>query len=113
MNAKSPEQDSHVLLPDSVAGSIPPLYATEHATDPVAQVKWFTPDSQWSWYLTEFDPATRTCFGLVQGFDTELGYFSLDEIEQARGPLGLRVERDLYFEPTPLSEINRDLAPER
>jgi hypothetical protein len=42
---------------------------------------------------------------LVDGFERELGYFSLDELEQLRGPLGLPVERDLYWKPTLLSEL--------
>jgi hypothetical protein len=29
----------------------------------------------------------------------------LSELESVRGPFGLRVERDLAFEPTPLSVI--------
>jgi DUF2958 family protein len=35
----------------------------------------------------------------------ELGYASLQELESVRRPLGLGFERDLYFKPTPLSEI--------
>ena len=31
----------------------------------------------------------------VDGFEKELGYFSLRELESARGPLGLPIERDL------------------
>ena len=93
---------SHDLIPDSI--EIPELYATQNEDDPPAVVKLFTPDSSWTWYVVEFDPVERLCFGLVVGHDRELGYFSLDELETARGPLGLNVERDLYFEPTPVSE---------
>lgn len=28
-----------------------------------------------------------------------------EEIESVRGPLGLPIERDLYFEPTPLETL--------
>jgi len=35
----------------------------------------------------------------------ELGYFSLKELEEIRGPLGLPIERDLDFEPKTLSEL--------
>ena len=66
-------------------------------------MKFFTPDSSWTWYVTEFDPAERRCFGLVIGHERELGYFSLAELESVRGPLGLPIERDLDFTPTPLS----------
>ena len=92
------------LLPDDIAKLLPPLYATENIDDPVAHVKLFTPDSSWSWFLTEFDPVQRLCFGFVIGLDQELGYFSLDELEAVRGPLGLPIERDLYWQPRPISE---------
>ena len=92
------------LLPDDIAQTLPPLYATEHETDPIVRVKFFTPDSSWTWFLTEYSPEKRLCFGMVQGLDHELGYFSLDELEAVRGPLGLPIERDHYFQPRPLSQ---------
>lgn len=67
-------------------------------------VKFFTPWSNWTWYATEFD-GEDTFFGLVYGFERELGYFSLRELEKIRGPMGLCIERDLYFTPRKLSEI--------
>ncbi|MCZ7543375.1 MAG: DUF2958 domain-containing protein [Anaerolineae bacterium] len=48
------------------------------------------------------------------GQAAEIGYFSLDEIRAARGPLGLAVERDLWFQPAPLRallEQHRDADP--
>ena len=92
------------LLPDDIAALLPPLYATENIADPIVHVKFFTPDSSWKWFVTEFDPAQRLCFGLVHGLDKELGYFSLDELEEVRGPLGLPIERDLYWQSCPLSQ---------
>jgi hypothetical protein len=44
----------------------------------------------------------------VEGLDNELGYFSLTELQEIRGPFGLALERDLYFDPTPLSTIRRE-----
>ena len=55
------------------------------------------------WYGTEFDGRDKF-FGLVDGFE-RTGCFSLAELKSVRGPLGLPVERDLYFNPTPLSEL--------
>jgi hypothetical protein len=95
---------AHDLMPESIAKTIPPLYETQHDGDPLVRLKWFTPDSSWTWYVTEYDPADRLCFGLVVGHEREFGYFSLTEIEQVRGPLGLRIERDLYFDPKPVSK---------
>ena len=73
--------------------------------DAKAIVKYFTPDADWTWYATEYDPESRLFFGLVDGFERELGYFSLDELEQLRGPFGLPVERDIHWKPTPVSEL--------
>ena len=39
------------LLPDEIARPRPRLYATEKERDPLARVKFFTPDSSWTWYL--------------------------------------------------------------
>lgn len=58
--------------------------------------KWFTPDGEWTWYVTEYD-GNDTCFGMVHGLENELGYFSVREIESVRGGLGLPIERDMYY----------------
>ena len=68
-------------------------------------VKFFTPWSNWTWYATEYDPTTRTFFGLVEGFETELGSFSLDELERIKGPFGLGIERDLHYGRHTLAEV--------
>jgi hypothetical protein len=93
------------LLTEEIRRRLPALYATEKDKDPIIQVKFFTPWSNWTWYATEFD-GEDSFFGLVEGFETEWGYFSLSEIEAIRGPGGLCIERDLYFEPRPVSELS-------
>jgi len=63
-------------------------------------VKLFTPDAQATWLLTELDPCKELLFGLCDlgiGFP-ELGYVALPELVCLRGPLGLPVERDRFFE---------------
>jgi hypothetical protein len=95
------------LIPLDILKKIPPLYATEDIKDPLAHVKLFTPDSNWSWYITEYSKKEKQCFGLVDGHEQELGYFSLVELEELRGPMGLAVEIDLHFQPTKLSEIKK------
>ena len=59
-------------------------------------VKFFDPTGSWTWYATEFD-GEDTFFGLVDGFELEWGSFSLTELQSVKGPLGLGIERDLYF----------------
>lgn len=100
-------ENVHDLMPAELLATIPPLYSQEEVEDPKVWAKYFTPDSSWTWYVIEYRPEERLAFGLVVGLDTELGYFNLEELEAVRGPLGLRIERDLYFEPTPLSAVRR------
>ena len=53
-------------------------------------------------------PETGLCFGLVEGFETEVGYFDLTELAEATvfGSVPA-VERDLYWKPMTLGEIRR------
>ncbi len=92
------------LLTQEILKSLPGLYTCENEKDPVIRCKFFTPDSNWTWYAIEFD-GKDTFFGLVDGFERELGYFSLNELLSIRGSLRLPVERDRYFKPCRLSEL--------
>lgn len=94
------------LLTAEIRAQLPVLYSQENIADPIVYVKFFTPDSNWTWYATEFDDKD-TFFGLVQGFEEELGYFSLSELQEYRGALGIGIERDLHFKPAPLSQLRR------
>ena len=93
------------LLTAAILKKLPKLYSQEHVADPLVVVKFFTPDGNWTWYATEGGAVDGDFlfFGLVDGFEKELGYFSLAELQQSRGPLGLPIERDMYFTPAPLS----------
>ncbi len=98
------------LLTPQLLASLPPLYAQENVPDPVVYAKFFMPDmpdSNWTWYVTEgeADEDDFRFFGYVRGMEEEWGYFVLSELESVRGPLGLEIERDLYFEPGPFSEV--------
>ena len=97
------------LLTPELRAQLPHLYTQETEKDPIVQIKSFTPDSRWTWYVTEGDDEGGDVrfFGFVIGFEKEWGYFMLSELEAARGPLGLAIERDLYFDPRPFSEIKR------
>ena len=93
------------LLTRADRRNLPDLYAQDGAgLDAVAWVKWFTPDSNRTWYVSEYDGADL-CFGLAIGHAAELGYFSMAEVAALRGPMGLLVERDHYFKPCPLREL--------
>jgi len=94
-----------VLLTKEVLKKLPPLYSQEEkGLDAVAVVKFFTPDSNWTWYATEFD-GEDLFFGLVDGFEKEIGCFRLSELKSVKGALGLPIERDMYFKPKSLKEL--------
>lgn len=96
------------LLTKELRDAIPPLRSTEKQTDPLVVAKFFTPDSSWTWYCLEGSQEDDDFifFGLVDGFCQELGYFSLNELEVVRGPLGLPIERDLWWVPVRLSQVD-------
>lgn len=102
------------LLTQEIRKKLPPLYAQEDkGGKAIVHLKLFTPDSSFTWYITEGSPITDDrgkevdfhFFGLVDGYDKELGYVALSELQSVRGPLGLPIERDLWWEPKTLEEI--------
>jgi hypothetical protein len=103
------------LLPDEIRKKLPPLYSQDgKGGKAVVYVKYFTPSSLWTWFATEGEPVLDESgkqevdfkfFGLVEGHEKELGYFLLSELEEVRGPMGLPIERDLYWQPRTLEEI--------
>lgn len=59
-------------------------------------VKLFNPTGAGTWYLTELDEETNTAFGVCKITDAEVGYISMTELEDFRGRMGLKIERDMY-----------------
>lgn len=91
------------LIPESLRSQLLANGERQSAGDsrhPLPVVKLFTPDANATWLLTELDPADPDlAFGLCDlGLGCpELGYVRLSELETARGPLGLKIERDHHF----------------
>jgi hypothetical protein len=71
----------------------------EREPDPEPVVRFFNPVGSATWLATEMDE--DILFGLADlGFGCpELGSFALAELEAARLPFGLGIERDLGFTP--------------
>lgn len=98
------KEQSMKILTKEILEKLPPLYSQEEVKDPMVICKFFYPDFDWTWYAIEFD-GKDLFYGLVNGFDQELGYFRLSELLSNRGKLGLPIERDLYFRPQKLSAV--------
>lgn len=79
--------------------------------DPIVIVKFFYPAGCATWLATSYDPETRQFFGYVSLHNdhcNELGYFSLDELQNFKGQFGLGIERDMHFKQKPLSETKKE-----
>jgi hypothetical protein len=93
------------LLTTELKEKLPPLYSQENQTNPLAMVRYFDIASNWAWYAIQFD-GDDLFFGLVHGFEQELGYFRLSELEELNKCSSFpRIERDLTFEPTLIDEL--------
>jgi hypothetical protein len=120
------------LLTKEITKKLPALYSQEKVDDPQVVLKFFTPWTNWTWYVTEGEQVCGHCgesdctdpehtgtprdwkfFGLVDGHEAELGYFSLGELAGIRGPAGLRIERDLFWTPIPISEVRKKIDARR
>ena len=108
------------IITQEIRKQLPELYGQESIKDPTVFMKLFTPWAGWTWLVTEasYDsegkgPYDYTMFGFAYdaGYPegAELGYLSLKELMDVKGPVGLRVERDMYFKPCLLSEAKQRL----
>src|SRR3990170_4521762 len=94
------------LLTEEIKARLPKLYSQDgkDPQDVKIILKFFNPTGYWTWYVTEGEQAEDgdwEFFGLVEGFEKELGYFTLRELEHAKdGATGLRalpIERDMHY----------------
>jgi hypothetical protein len=56
----------------------------------------------------DYEVVDMVFFGYASIFgdhNDEWGYFSLSEFHSVKGPFGLGIERDLYFDPQPISKV--------
>ena len=99
------------LLTQEIRNKIPKLYSQDgKGEDAIAYVKFFDPAGSWTWYASEgepeFDEGGKEIdfrfFGLVYGFERELGYFTLNELKSIHGRHW--IERDKFFTPKLLKE---------
>ncbi len=97
------------LLTKELVARFNKVGSQEEIKDPVVIAKFFNPTGGGTWYATEYDPESKIFFGYVSIFgdwNDEWGSFSLVELENYRGRLGLGIERDIYFISKPFSQIS-------
>ncbi len=96
------------LLTDELLKRFVEVGRQENNSDPVVIARYFNPAGAGTWWATEFTPEDNIFFGYVSIFGDECdewGSFSLDELENFRGKMGLGIERDLYCGEKRISEF--------
>lgn len=87
--------------------NVPELYEQENEENPVAHAHFTKEDIDgrvWDWYVTEASErdGDLLMFGLVNGYDKELGYFTLGQLASVGAGL------DVDFEPCGVFDIFED-----
>lgn len=98
------------LMTKEIETKLPPIYTNDNKKpeDTPIIVKFFCPWNSWTWYATEgerIEGGDMKFFGWVQGDFSEMGYFLLSELESVRGPVGLKIERDMYPRKLTLADV--------
>lgn len=105
------------LITKRIEASLAPLGSTDGMAwteKRIVFIKYFCPWSDWEWYVLEGEQEDDDWrfYGVVDGFEIELGYFMLSDLAFITGPGGLGIERDLHFNgqlPNHiLKHLNRD-----
>ena len=98
------------LLTDEIKSILPALYSTEDIPCEEKQIvcKFFNPMGAGTWLIAEGEEQATgdwLFFGYCDlGLGTpEWGYVSLSELESVKLPLGLGIERDIYFSAQTIS----------
>jgi hypothetical protein len=94
------------LLTADIRKRLPALYATDGmpAKDRKIICKFFSPYSNWTWWILEFD-GEDTLFCYVKGYEKEFGYASLDELQTTKWHGVPAVERDMHYGEHTLQEV--------
>jgi hypothetical protein len=96
------------LITKEIEKLLPAIGTTSEleARDVKVPLKLFNPCAAGTWYVTEADLATGEAFGYAEITDGELGYFDLNEIASVKLRFGLRIERDIHWDPnTTLKQV--------
>ncbi len=71
--------------------------------------KFFNPCGAGTWYVLEAEKLPNgdyRFFGIVDLFEREYGYFLLSQLKSVRNRFGLGIERDMYFKPCMVGDLN-------
>ncbi len=98
------------LFTKEILKKLPTLDATAETKidDLTVHLKLFNPTGIGTWYIYAYNPDEKMALGFVNLNDpqmAELGYISIEELEEFKGQMGLGIERDMSFKSKPLRGI--------
>jgi hypothetical protein len=103
---KGTEDINMKLMTKEIAEKAQKQYLLGSDMEQMIVAKFFDPTGSGSWYLMNQSPDDPDyLWGIVKGFEVEMGSFSLSELQNFRGRLGIGIERDLYFRPIKAKEL--------
>ena len=103
------------LMSDEILEQVPRLGETEKvsAGDKTVHAAYIIPfRSNWTWYLTEYDPETEDAFGLVIGMEPEWGYFNIKELREVGAERLILEDFPKTFKELKDSELKKQLSEE-
>ena len=103
------------LMNDEILEQVPRLGKTEEvsAGDKTVHAAYIIPfRSNWTWYLTEYDPETEDAFGLVIGMEPEWGYFNIKELREVGAERLILEDFPKTFKELKDSELKKQLSEE-
>lgn len=88
-------------MTEELQKNLPKLYDTEDTKieDKIVYIRYYEINSGWQWFLMEYS-GNDIAFGYIKGFANELGYFSIEEMEQIN-----TIFRDETFKPKKFSQL--------
>jgi len=94
------------LLTDEIVLVTPNLYKTEDTPldEKIVTARFYFPAGAGVWYLMELSEDKDLAFGLCNIFVKELGYFSINELEEIKVG-GFKVQRDKDFKPCKYKDL--------
>lgn len=85
-------------------------YPMGNSMNQMIVAKFFNPLGDWKWFVMNQDPEDPDyLWGIVKGYEIEIGSFSLSELQSLDVGLGLGIERDKFFTPLPAKDCWKKL----
>lgn len=107
------KNEPSILMTEEMLERVPKIYEQDGVAlaDKEVHAAYFIPfRSNWTWYMTEFDPETRDAYGLVLGYEPEWGYFNLDELEELQAQRLILEDFPKTFRELADTELRKQLS---